>query len=123
VDPQYMPMAEGYLSFDMGFDALQSQNRTKGYRALSWPGDCPYLEQSDEGQVPETEKQREQNEIGSRQSSPPRNKNSHITRGRDHTTTGVRTRVRVPCSYGNGCRQTFNRKTDLDRHINTVSRR
>ena len=31
-------------------------------------------------------------------------------------------RVRVACSYGNGCPRTFNRKTDMDRHVTNVSR-
>ncbi len=29
-------------------------------------------------------------------------------------------KARVACSYGNGCPQTFNRKTDMDRHVKNV---
>lgn len=120
VNPQSMPTAENYIGFDARSDTLQSQNRTKGYRAFSWPGDCPYLEPSEEVDTRDTKRRREHSPTASRRSCPSRNERSHVARGRDHRTT--RARVRVACSYGNGCRQTFNRKTDLDRHINTVRR-
>jgi hypothetical protein len=120
VNSHSVPIAESHLGFGMGGEALQSQNRTNSYMAFSWPGDHPYLEQSKEVDVRETKK-REDNQTTSRRPCSSRNKSSHVARRGDHRTTRVR--VRVPCNYGNGCRQAFNRKTDLYRHIHTVRHR
>jgi hypothetical protein len=110
--------AENYLGFDMGADMRRSQHRPKGHRASSWPGDCPYLEQGQEMDACVTTKRDKINHTTSRHSYRSHSKTGRVSRDRGHGTT--RASVRVTCTYGNECRQTFNRKTDLDRHINTV---
>lgn len=108
------------LGFGVGRDVLQSQNRTKSRRAFSWPGDCPNLEQSQEIEDSVCTKNNDSSASASKHVSNPRKKTTRI--GRDRNQGITKASLRVTCSYGNGCRQTFNRKTDLDRHINTVRR-
>jgi hypothetical protein len=119
-NPQSATKRDSYTGFDMAVDNMQSQNRAKGHRAFSWPGDCSPFEQSQELDAWMSTQRSGKVLVSSRHSSRRCDKSSRVARRRGHGTSGAG--VRVTCSYGNGCRQTFNRKTDLDRHINTVRR-
>jgi hypothetical protein len=119
-NPQSAARRDSYLGFDLVADNTQSQHRGKGHRAFSWPGDCSSFEQSQELDAWMRTQRTGKDPASSRHSYRRRGKNSRVARSRQHRTSGAG--VRVTCSYGSGCRQTFNRKTDLDRHINTVRR-
>jgi hypothetical protein len=112
--------ADNSISFDSAADIMQTQHRAKSHRAFSWPRDSSYLEKSQETDACMTTQRSGTHHSSSRRSYRPRSKTSRVARNWEDRTTGAS--VRVTCSYGNGCGQTFNRKTDLDRHVNTVRR-
>lgn len=109
---------DDYIDGGLAADFMQSQRRTPNSRASSWLGECSNLEQFQEmGALVSI--QRSQKDLANPKKS---HRSSHKAgrggNGGSHRTRGAR--VRVTCSYGDRCRQTFNRKTDLERHINTV---
>ena len=106
--------------FEFVADSMQRQRRAKSYRALSWPCDDSYSEQSQEMDA-STNTQVSESHLARSRRSHTSHRGTRIARGREgrnHRTNGAK--GRVTCNFSDGCNQTFNRKTDLDRHINTV---
>ena len=120
VNLQFEATAVKYNGLEFVADSMQRQRRAKSYRALSWPCDGSYFEQSQEMDARINTQVSESHLARSRRSHTP-HRGTRIARGREgrnHRTDGAK--GRVTCSFSDGCKQTFNRKTDLDRHINTV---
>jgi hypothetical protein len=117
-NPQCESGIDDYMGGDLAEDFMQSQHQTKTSRALSWPPDCSNLEQLQE-MDDLVNIQRSQRDLpNSARFYRSSHKAGRGGNGGSHRTYGAR--VRVTCSYGDKCNQTFNRKTDLERHINTV---
>ena len=109
---------DDYIDGDLAADFIQSQHRTQTSRASSWLGGCSNLEQFQDMDAIVSIQRSQRDLANSKKSYRSSHKASRGGNGGSHRTRGVR--ARVPCSYGDKCGQTFNRKTDLERHINTV---
>jgi hypothetical protein len=109
---------DDYIGGDLAADSLQSERRTQNSRASSWLGECSNLGQFQEMDALVSIQRSQKDLVNSKKSYRSSHKAGRGGNGGSHRTRGAR--VRVTCSYGDKCRQTFNRKTDLERHINTV---
>jgi hypothetical protein len=114
-NPQCKSGIDDYMGGDLAEGFLQSQHQTQNSRAFSWPPGSSNLEQLQEMDAL-TDIQRSQRDLpNSKQSYRSSHKAGRGGNGRSHRTHAAR--ARVTCDK---CNQTFNRKTDLERHINTV---
>ena len=117
-NPQCESGIDDYMGGDLAEGFMQSQHQSKNSRAFSWPPGCSNLEQLQEMDALANVQRSQRGLPNSKQSYRSSHKASRGGNGGNRRTHGAR--VRVTCSYGNKCNQTFNRKTDLERHINTV---
>jgi hypothetical protein len=109
---------DDYISSDLAADFMQSQHRTQNSRASSWLGECSNLERFQETDTSVSIQRSQKDLANSKKSYRSSHKASRGRNGGSHRTCSAR--ARVTCSYGDKCGQTFNRKTDLERHIKTV---
>jgi hypothetical protein len=109
---------DDYIGGDLAADFMLSQYQPQKSRPLSRPGECSNLEQFHEMDALASAHRSRRSLANSKQSYCSSHK---AGRGGDRGSRRTRrTKARVTCSYGDQCGQTFNRKTDLERHINTV---
>ena len=114
-NPQCKSGIDDYKGGGLAEDFMQSQHQTQNSRAFSWPPGSSNLEQLQEMDAL-TDIQRSQRDLpNSKQSYRSSHKVGRGGNGGSHRTHAAR--ARVTCDK---CNQTFNRKTDLERHINTV---
>ena len=114
---QFEAGENNYTGINFAADSMQDQQRAKSHRAFSWPRDCSNLEESQEKDVLATTQRSDKHLARVRRSYRSRCKKIRDAQGGDHRNVP---KARVSCNYGDRCRQTFNRQTDLDRHVNTV---
>jgi hypothetical protein len=117
-NPQCKSGIDDNINSDLAEDFMQSQQQTQNSRAFSWPPGCSNLEQLQEMDALINIQRSQRDFPNSKQSYRSSHKAGRGGNGGSHRTHGAR--VRVTCSYGDKCNQTFNRKTDLERHISTV---
>lgn len=117
-NPQCESGIEDYTGGDLAEDFMQSQHQTQNSRAFSWPPGCSNLQQLQEMDALINIQRSQRDLPNSKQSCRSSHQASRGGNSGSHRAHGAR--VRVTCSYGDKCNQTFNRKTDLERHINTV---
>jgi hypothetical protein len=117
-NPQCESGIDDYIGGGLAEDFTQSQHQTQNSRASSWPPNCSDLEQLQEMDALVNIQRSQRDPPNSKQSYRSSHNAGRRGNGGSHRTYGAR--VRVTCSYGDKCNQTFNRKTDLERHINTV---
>lgn len=109
---------DDYIGGDLAEDFMQSQHQSKTSRAFSWPPGRSNLQQLQEMDALVNIQRSQRDLPNSKQPYRSSHKAGRGRNGGSHRMHGAR--VRVTCSYGDKCNKTFNRKTDLERHINTV---
>ena len=117
-NPQCESGIDDYMGGDLAEGFMQSQHQSKNSRAFSWPPGCSNLEQLQEMDALANVQRSQRDLPNSKQPYRSSHKAGRGRNGGSHRMHGAR--VRVTCSYGDKCNKTFNRKTDLERHINTV---